>query len=101
MRTAAKVDGNHAEIVRALRDAFCSVLDLSRVGKGCPDILVAFQGRMVLMEIKRPKAKGQTAGKLEKAQEEFRDSWRGPVVVVHSVEEALAEFGIRVAGRVT
>jgi hypothetical protein len=51
MRRAAKVDANHADIVKALRAAGCGVLDLSKVGNGCPDLLV-HAGVTVLMEIK-------------------------------------------------
>jgi hypothetical protein len=90
---------NHAEIVRALRQVGCTVLDLSRVGHGCPDTLVAYGNKNVLMEIKRAKGKGQTGGIMTELQEEFFQKWRGPACVVHSTEEALAAMGFRVAGK--
>jgi Holliday junction resolvase len=85
VRRAARVDANHAEIVRALRSVGCSVLDLSRVGSGCPDLLVGWKGRqMVLMEVKVDK------GELNAEQVTFADAWRGiEPVVVRSVKEAL------------
>jgi hypothetical protein len=96
MRWDAKVDCNHGDIVKALKAAYCSVLDLSRVGQGCPDILVGYRGWNVLMEIKRPKAKGQKEGKLELSQKIFLEEWRGPVVVVRSAEDALRAIGVNV-----
>jgi hypothetical protein len=96
MRRAAKVDSNHAEIVKTLRQVGCTVLDLSRVGQGCPDTLVAYGNRNVLMEIKREKRKGQSEGTLTPDQEEFFQMWRGPACVVHSPEEALAAVGFTV-----
>lgn len=90
MRRAAKVDSNHAEIVAALRAAGCSILDLSRHGSGCPDILV-YAPRLhayCLVEIKAPGKRKR----LTEKQIEFHNLWRGPVVVVDSVDEALGLF---------
>lgn len=93
MRRAAKVDGNHAAIVSALRQAGCGVLDLSAVGKGCPDLLVhppTFPAcRMaVLMEIKDG-SKPPSARKLTPAQVKFHAEWKGWIHTVTSVDEAL------------
>jgi hypothetical protein len=54
MRRAARVDHNHAEIVRALRDVGATVESLAAIGSGCPDALVGFRGVNVLLEIKNP-----------------------------------------------
>lgn len=83
-----KTDANHREIAKALRDAMCSVVDLSAVGGGCPDLLVARAGRAVLLEIKAGK------NKLSPRQEEFHRLWRGPVAVVRTVDDALRAVGI-------
>lgn len=90
MRRAAKVDGNQTAIVNALRQLGCGVLDLSAVGKGCPDLLVhcptyPFQTR--LMEVKNLSGRGN---KLTPAQQVFHANWRGAVVVVETVDQALA-----------
>lgn len=87
-------DMNHNEIARALIRAGCSVLDLSGVGNGCPDMLVGIRNENVLLEIKRPKEKGQTAGRLRESQERFFALWRGPVYKVHSAEDALRVLGL-------
>ena len=94
-RRAARVDANHAEIVDALRRAGCAVLDLSAVGKGCPDLLVAVGGKQQLIEIKRPKAKGQRAGELTPDQREFIAQWPASIAVVDSAERALQAMGLQ------
>jgi len=42
----------------------CSVVDLSGIGGGCPDLLVGLNGKSVLVEIKVPSRKVQ-AGRLK------------------------------------
>lgn len=96
MRRAAKKDDNHNEIADALRQCGCSVLDLSGVGGGCPDMLVGRHNENILIEVKRPKAKGQQAGKLTEPQEKFLAAWKGQAYVVDSVDAALAAVGVRV-----
>lgn len=98
MRRAAKVDENQAEIVAALRVVGCSVLPLHAVGQGCPDLLVAPRnGEMVLLEVKDG-AKPPSARKLTPDQVEFHASWRGRIVVVCSVREAMEAVGISASG---
>jgi hypothetical protein len=97
MRRAARTDGNHAEIVRALRQAGCGVVDLSGVGNGVPDLLVeapVYPHAMALLEIKDP-AQPPNKRKLTPAQQEFHAGWRGPLHVVETVEQALAAVGVR------
>ena len=62
--------------------------DLSRVGQGCPDILVGVSGRNILMEIKDGR-KVASERKLNKRQEEWHAAWRGQRVVVESREQAI------------
>ena len=79
-----RTDANQAEIVRALRDAGCTVVDLHKVGRGCPDILVGIHGRNVLMEIKT------ATGRLTVDEINFHGMWEGQYDIVRSVEEAFA-----------
>lgn len=81
---AARIDSNHAEIVSALRKMGCSVQSLARLGKGCPDLLIGYQGRNVVLEVKADK------GMLRAVQAVWRSNWRGHVAIVRSVEEAIA-----------
>ena len=87
-RWARKTDSNQSDIIKALESVGCTVLDLSRVGQGCPDILVGRADRCYLLEIKSPK------GKLNKAQRKFRDTWRGSFAVVRSGQQALEAVGV-------
>jgi len=84
-----KVDANQAEIVAALRAAGCSVVDLSAVGDGCPDLLVGRGFQNFLLEVKQPgeKIRKDKRGEL---QRRFHDEWRGQRSVVSTVNGALA-----------
>ena len=84
-RYAAKVDTNQQPIVRDLRNIFGPdvVLDLSAVGRGCPDIMVGVRGRNLLMEIKTDK------GKLTADQVYFHREWGGQVHIVRTLDDAL------------
>lgn len=94
MRRAARRDSNHAQITHALEDVGYSVLDLSRVGAGCPDILVGgicrLTGRPMswLMEIKT------ATGKVRPGQDAFRAAWRGPIAIVRTVDDAYRIVGV-------
>jgi len=98
MRRAAKTDDNQKSIVSALRVVGCSVLPLHAVGQGCPDLLVTdIHKATLLMEIKDG-SKPPSARKLTEPQVDFHVSWRGRIVVVTSVREALEAVGISESG---
>jgi hypothetical protein len=79
------VDGNHAQLTRVLEQLGASVQSLARVGEGCPDALVGYRGRNVLVEFKT------ATGKLRAGQEAFAITWRGePVHVLRTTEDAVA-----------
>jgi hypothetical protein len=83
LRRAAKKDFNHAEIAQAFEKLGCDVLDLSRVGGGCPDLLIRVRAIDLwrLVEIKTEK------GRLKPAQKEFASRW--PVFVVRTLDDVL------------
>ena len=78
-----RADGNQKEIVDVLRDIGASVLVLSQVGGGCPDLMIGWRGKNYLLEVKTPK------GKLRPGQKEFFDTWRGRAFIVRSADEVL------------
>lgn len=88
MRQAAKTDANQTAIMIALRKAGASVQSLAAIGKGCPDLLVGYNGINYLMEIKDGK-KVPSAQKLTIDQEHWHSVWKGAVLVVKSEDEAL------------
>ena len=80
-------DGPHASIARALRQVGCDVLDLSRVGDGCADLLVyrKSKNQMTFLEVKS--ARGV------QSLEQLAFAARYPVHVVRSVDDALRAMG--------
>ena len=78
-----KVDSNQAQIIADLKKIGVSVLNLSRVGGGCPDILVGWQGKNILIEIKTAK------GDLNDLQIEFFEQWKGQKFVCKSINEII------------
>jgi Holliday junction resolvase len=91
MRRAAKSDRNQSEIVQALRDAGFSVLVLSRVGQGCPDLLVGRFGKNYLLEVKCG-----TSTQLTPDETQFFEQWRGNVTVIRSADDALSYLDYQV-----
>lgn len=96
-RRAAKADRNQPEIVAMLRLVGCTVQHLHTIGKGCPDLLVGYQGRNYLFEIKDGELP-PSGRKLTEDEKDWHDSWRGVVHVVHNEREALEVIGIGVTG---
>lgn len=89
MRTPRRVDDNQVEIVKALRQAGCSVQSLAAIGKGVPDLLVARCGKMWLMEVKDG-AKPPSARRMTPDEREWRLKWKAEVFTVNNVNDALA-----------
>lgn len=92
MRRAARTDGNHRHVVRILRSVGASVLDLSRVGQGCPDLAVGFRGVTYLLEVKDG-SKPPSARQLTPDEAAWHADWRGHVAVVNTPDEALEAIG--------
>jgi len=89
MRRAARVDKNHAEVVKALRAIGASVADTSGAGRGFPDLVVGYRGVNHLIEIKDGD-KVPSAKQLTRAQIGFAADWRGQWAKVETVDEAIA-----------
>lgn len=94
MRRAAKVDANHTQVVMALQAAGATVQSLAAVGQGVPDLLVGFQGKTLLMEVKDGQ-KPPSARRLTEQQIIWHGVWRGgPVAIVDGVDAALRALGV-------
>lgn len=85
---ARRVDVNQREIVKTLRKMGFTVLILSMVGKGCPDILVGAFGKNILIEIKDGN-KPPSGRKLTEHEQIFHDAWKGQVCVIKNIDELL------------
>ena len=96
MRTVARVDSNQPAIVKQLRSVpGCKVLILSMVGKGCPDIMVGYQRKNFLIEIKDGD-KPPSRRKLTPDEKKFHKQWAGQVDTALTFEDCLRIIGIEV-----
>jgi len=88
--TYARIDTNHKEIVKALRDAGATVVSLASMKHGCPDLLVGYANETLLMEIKK-----DAKAKFTPDQLDFMSKWKGGAVSrVDSVDAAIRALGI-------
>jgi len=91
---AARIDANHEQVVSALRAAGASVQSLAGVGKGVPDLLVGFQGKTLLMEVKDGR-KTPSEQRLTEDQVRWHGAWNGgPLAIVDGVDAALRMLGV-------
>jgi len=85
MSFAKKVDKNQASVVKALRDNGADVYLLHMVGSGIPDLLVAYEGHTILIEVKDGANKKFTPDQIK-----FIAGWKGGHLYrVNSSEEAI------------
>ncbi len=77
MAYARRTDANHVQVAAAFRKLGCKVLDLSRQGKGCPDLLIRLGSVFHLVEVKTP------TGRTNALQDAFRQDW--PVSIVRDL----------------
>lgn len=80
-RLRGKRDRNHAAVVERFKQNFVSVADTADLGDGFPDLVVSVPGVNLLVEVKMP---GEN---LTADQVQFRERWRGPFMVVESLED--------------
>jgi hypothetical protein len=93
MRRAAKVDANQEQVVAALRAVGATVQTLAAVGKGVPDLLVGYQGKTLLLEVKDGR-RPPSERRLTEDQLVWHGAWRGgPLAVVDGVDAALRALG--------
>lgn len=91
MRLAGRTDGNQTEIVAGLRARGHSVLVMSGLGKGAPDILVGRHGQNVLVELKDP-TQPPSKRKLTPDEKVWHAAWRGQVIVATHIDEIIDAF---------
>lgn len=94
MRRAAKIDANQEQVVSALRAVGATVQTLASVGKGVPDLLVGYQGKTLLLEVKDG-SKPPSERRLTEDQLKWHGAWRGgPLAVVDGPDAALRMLGV-------
>ena len=88
MRYRARIDQNQPDITKALRHFGASVQPIHTLGKGIPDLLVGFQRRNLLFEIKDPEAPNSRQV-LTPDEVAFMGAWRGQYDIVLTVDDAI------------
>ena len=84
-----KTDKNHAEIINKLRKITqLSVFSTHTIGKGFPDIVVGYNGKNYLIEIKDGE-KPKSQRKLTIDEVKFFESWNGQVDIANSFDDVL------------
>jgi Holliday junction resolvase len=73
----AKVDNSQHAIVATLRQIGATVQSLASVGHGCPDLLVGFHGRTLLIECKSTDTYYGRNRILTEEEEAWHAAWRG------------------------
>jgi hypothetical protein len=87
---AMRVDANQRDIIAAFAKMGASVEVIRSPKPGCPDLLVGFQGKNYLVEVKVPKT-----GRLSDAQKLWRDNWKGSKpFVMTGIDDVLAFVGL-------
>jgi hypothetical protein len=88
MRRFGRTDGNHADVVAALRKIGATVRSLASLGDGMPDLAVGYQKRNFFLEVKDSR-QPPSKQKLTDDEQDFFDTWRGQVSIVRTPEEAV------------
>ena len=80
-----RVDENQRTITHTFIALGASVLNLSTVGRGCPDLLIGYRGISCLVE-----CKSSDKATFTEPQVKFMQEWRGgPVSRIDSVDAAI------------
>lgn len=87
-RYRCRVDGNQKEIVDALEATGWSVCDVSAVGGGLTDLIIAKHALNILAEIKDPAVRG-TKNEYTKPQQRFHAGWKGLLVTLRTIDDVV------------
>lgn len=82
-----RIDNNQNEIVEFFRQCGASVLIMSKLGKGAPDIALGFGGMTYFFELKDG-SKPASARKLTNSEQKFHRIWKGHLAILESKEDA-------------
>ena len=94
MRLKARTDYNQKLIVDQLRKLGVSVAITSMMGKGFPDLVLGYQNKNFLIELKDgAKPKSQKGLTMDEAK--FFTAWKGQVDKCESLDEICKIIGIK------
>lgn len=89
-RWAKRTDETHNRIADALRSQGALVQSLHGVGSGCPDLLVLWMGRLLLMEVKDG-SKPPSGQQLTEEEAKWHERWKDAPLYVVNCERAAVE----------
>ena len=93
-RFDSRTDKNHSALLKLIKTIpGVSIQDLGWASGGVPDTMLGFRGRNYLVEIKRPDT-APSKSKLNDAQVEWHETWRGQVAVCRTFSDVLKVLGI-------
>ena len=88
---ASKVDLNQPQIIRDLRKLGACVTVISSLGKGVPDLLVSYQDKWWLFELKNPD-KPKSKQRLTQDEQRWVNKQKAPVYIIRDIGEAITIF---------
>ena len=94
MRVRGRIDDNQKEVVSQLRKLGVSVAITSMLGKGFPDLVLGYQNKNYLIELKDG-SKTKSRKTLTEDEQKFFDGWLGQVDKVESIEDICKIIGIK------
>ena len=94
MRVRGRIDDNQKEVVSQLRKLGVSVAITSMLGKGFPDLVLGYQNKNFLIELKDG-AKVKSKKGLTMDEAKFFTVWKGQCDKCESLEEICKIMGIK------
>lgn len=83
-----RTDANQKTLTQTLRDLGARVFITSNIGQGFPDVICAVGKHLKLIEFKDG-SKPPSKRCLTADEEKFHEIWKGHVVIINSVNEAI------------
>lgn len=93
-RTKTRRDGNQKEFIEDMETIGATVVDLSSIGGGCGDVLVGWNFRNWLFELKDP-SQAPCDRKPRPSQVKFEQDWKGQYKLVETSDEAMRLMGVK------
>ena len=94
MRVRGRIDDNQKEVVSQLRKLGVSVAITSMLGKGFPDLVLGYQNKNFLIELKDG-SKTKSRKTLTEDEAKFFNDWKGQVDKCESLDDICRIIGIK------
>jgi hypothetical protein len=88
LRYRPRTDANQALLVALMRERGLTVQSLAMIGSGVPDLLVGWERKNYLFEVKDPE-QPPSRRRLTMDEVAFHHLWRGQVGIVETIDDVL------------